>query len=92
LKRILTILEEDNYSRIFCRRHHQDVDYRIGKEESIQDIREMIGVYTGYKTARYGENGLIGRCGDGLLESCRYMDSVSIFIEDILKNTLINRR
>lgn len=62
LKRILTILEEDNLLKdILPEGITQDVDYRIGKENISEDIREMSLVYTGYKTSgEMGKMGLIG--------------------------------
>lgn len=90
LKRILTILEEDNLLKdILPEGITQDVDYRIGKENLSEDIREMSLVYTGYKTSGdMGKMGLIGPVRMEYWKAAGTLDSVRIFIEDILKKRI----
>ncbi|HWQ74421.1 MAG TPA: heat-inducible transcriptional repressor HrcA [Syntrophomonas sp.] len=90
LKRILTILEEDDlFKDILPEGISQDVDYRIGKENLSEDIREMSLVFTGYKTGgEMGRMGLIGPVRMEYWKAAGTLDSVRAFIEDLLKKRM----
>lgn len=87
LKRILTILEGDDlFKDILPENISQDVDYRIGKENTSEDIREMSLVFTGYKTGgEMGKMGLIGPVRMEYWKAAGTLDSVRMFIENLLK-------
>lgn len=90
LKRILTLLEEDDlFKDILPEGISQDVDYRIGKENLSEDIREMSLVFTGYKTGgEMGRMGLIGPVRMEYWKAAGTLDSVRAFIEDLLKKRM----
>jgi heat-inducible transcriptional repressor len=90
LKRILTILEEEDLLRdILPESITQNVDYRIGKENQSEDIREMSLVFTGYQTSGdMGKMGLIGPIRMEYWKAAGTLDSVRTFIEDLLKKRI----
>ncbi len=90
LKRILTILEEDDLLRdILPNTISQDVGYRIGKENQSEDIREMSLVFTGYQTSGdMGKMGLIGPIRMEYWKAAGTLDSVRTIIEDLLKKRI----
>ena len=90
LKRILTVLEEDGLLKgIIPERITEDVDIRIGKENLSEDIQEMSLVFTGYKTSgEMGKMGLIGPVRMEYWKAAGTLDSVRVFIDDILKKRL----
>jgi len=90
LRRILPVLEEDGSLKdIIPEGITGNVDYRIGKENMSEDIQEMSLVFTGYKTGgEMGKMGLIGPVRMEYWKAAGTLESVRIFIEDILKKRL----
>lgn len=90
LKRILTLLEEDDLLKdILPDSITQNVDYRIGRENLSEDIREMSLVFTGYKTGGdMGKMGLIGPVRMEYWKAAGTLDSVRSFIEELIKKRI----
>lgn len=87
LKRILTILEEDVLLKeIIPDKLSEDVDITIGKENQMEDVKELSLVCTGYNTAgRMGKIGLIGPVRMEYWKAAGSVESVKVIIEEILK-------
>ncbi len=87
LKRILTILEKDILLKgVIPDDIGNEVSIRIGKENKVDEIKEMSLVFTGYNT--FGDIGKIGVIGPIRMEYWKAVgtiDSVRSIIEDIIK-------
>ena len=86
LKRILSILEEDILLKdIIPHDIDEEVTVKIGRENKIEEIKEMSLVFTGYNT--FGDLGKIGVIGPIRMEYWKAVgtiDSVRDIIEDII--------
>lgn len=90
LKRILTLLEEEALLKdIIPDSITPKVDYRIGRENLSEDIREMSLVFTGYKAGgEMGQMGLIGPIRMEYWKAAGTLDSVRLFIEELLRKRI----
>ena len=90
IKRLLAILEEDERLRhIIPEQLGDEVDIRIGKENALEDIKEMSLVCAGYKTL--GEKGKIGVIGPVRMEygkAVGSVESVRSIVEEVIKQRL----
>ncbi len=88
LKRILTLFEEDGPLKgVLPDDIGEGVDIRIGRENQVEDIKEMSIVFAGYKTA--GEIGKIGLIGPVRMEywkAAGTVESVRKVINELLNN------
>lgn len=87
IRRILALLDENEKLKTIIPEQMGDkVDIRIGKENQVEDIKEMSLVYAGYKTL--GEMGKIGVIGPVRMEYWKAAGSVETvrdLVEEILK-------
>lgn len=87
IKKVLAVLEEDERLRtIIPEQIGEEVDIRIGKENAVEDIKEMSLVFAGYKTL--GEMGKIGLIGPVRMEywkAAGSVESVRTIVEDVIK-------
>lgn len=87
IKRILTILEEDNFVKnILPDALTDEVDIRIGRENREERMKEMSLVFTGYRG--FGDIGKIGLMGPIRMEywkAAGAIESVRQVIEELLK-------
>jgi len=88
LRKVLTIFEEDGQLKeILPENISEEVGIRIGKENKLDDIKEMSLVFAGYKTA--GEMGKLGVIGPVRMEywkAAGTVESVSRIIDELLNN------
>lgn len=87
LRRILTILDEDGpLKNIVPEAVSENVDIRIGRENELEDIKEMSLVFAGYKS--FGEMGKIGVIGPVRMEywkAAGTVETVRDFIDELFK-------
>jgi len=87
IKRILTILEEDNFVKnILPDALTDEVDIRIGRENREERMKEMSLVFTGFRG--FGDMGKIGLMGPIRMEywkAAGAIDSVRQVIEELIK-------
>jgi heat-inducible transcriptional repressor len=88
LKRILTVLDEDEVIKniISDEEIENGLVIKIGKENRIEDFKDMSLVISGYKSL--GEMGKIGIIGPVRMEywkAAGTVETVSVMIEDLLK-------
>ena len=86
LRKVLTIFEEDGQIKdILPEQISEEVDIRIGKENKLEDIREMSLVFAGYKTAgEMGKMGVIGPVRMEYWKAAGTVESVSRIIDEIV--------
>ncbi len=88
LRKVLTIFEEDGQLKeILPDQISEEVSIRIGKENKLDDIKEMSLVFAGYKTG--GEMGKLGVIGPVRMEywkAAGTVESVSRIVDELLNN------
>lgn len=87
LRKILSILAQDGgLKEVIPDEIRDDVDIRIGKENNLQDIKEMSLVYAGYRmSGDMGKIGLIGPVRMEYWKAAGTVESVKDIIEKIIR-------
>lgn len=87
IKRILSILAQDGGLKdVIPDQIRNDVDIRIGQENSLHDIKEMSLVYAGYRmSGDMGKIGLIGPVRMEYWKAAGTVESVRDIVEKILR-------
>ncbi|HEX3012256.1 MAG TPA: heat-inducible transcriptional repressor HrcA [Syntrophomonadaceae bacterium] len=87
LRKILSILAQDgSLKEVIPEQVPDDVNIRIGKENNLQDIKEMSLVYAGYRmSGDMGKIGLIGPIRMEYWKAAGTVESVKDMIEKIIR-------
>ncbi|HRY12141.1 MAG TPA: heat-inducible transcriptional repressor HrcA [Syntrophomonadaceae bacterium] len=88
LHKVLTIFEEDRQIKdILPDQIGKDVTIRIGRENKLEDIKEMSLVFAGYNTVgEMGKMGVIGPVRMEYWKAAGTVESVSLIIDQMLKS------
>lgn len=88
IRKILSILAQDGALKEVIPEHiRDDVDIRIGKENNLQDIKEMSLVFAGYRmSGDMGKIGLIGPVRMEYWKAAGTVESVKEIIEKIIRD------